>query len=76
MGSCNSTHGSVADPYVEVPLEPRDDLMIVPHADLEAHLLQNVSMVRNAINQDDTYPQSSSISRVQAQRAGLDSILD
>lgn len=37
MGVCTSTHSSFAnDPYVEVPLEPRDDLVIVPHADLEA----------------------------------------
>lgn len=37
MGACTSTHGLPADdPYVEIPLEPRDDLVIVPHADLEA----------------------------------------
>ena len=34
MGACSS-HTGLADPYVEIPFEPHDDLVIVPHADLE-----------------------------------------
>ena len=37
MGACNSTHGSVTDdPFVEISLEPRDDVVVIPHDDLEA----------------------------------------